>query len=750
MSLIVNRDSSNLKSNSCSLKINDVSLYQNKVPLSDGATFNFVNMLSGIVDVKTKNFTTFFLTRSTRFEDNISRENYNSTTLPIPILTSLKYGDTFLTILSGETLNRNIDGTYKLVFNNPPFFSEYFVIEFLDEEYCQISYDDGISINYIAIENNVAILKKGIVLSEEEKKIRYSLGENKIALYTGTGVATRQLIYANGMLSACTLPFNSRENANFYSLNIDYNLLEEKTYSNNTSYISYAPQTINIDREKSLFNLSNNYLLHRSISKSSVNDLNVVVLKNQMDDLNNLKRSNNVALFAKEFAVNNRNYTSILNDIDSVGDTSLDLNYITNNKSIIINPGVNNFSTGPSLYPFTQLAIQDSKLIESGAYGSLTPEYADKVYYNHINKLDEKTTYLCTWLYLDSEMSTPIWYDRYYYPDTISKKTALAGTMAFNRTFDQFALKALSEDSDEYNINNKVYFDVESNMYFEPSSSYTYERIDLSKITKLTEYNILTENNYKSYPTAVETENKVAIYKPVEDYYKDINLNGGFVLAFNILSQNDSIKRSIDSLWNDVPGGLTIIYNDTTIRISFYISNSKTGVVEEYSAEGVLKKGLDSNLIVSVDNSLGVIKYILNGDTIYRLNLSPFKNKTVLYGDFIIEGGFLYSATDLLSEIFISSKPMSEELVDLLAAKYNDSNQSFVLSLPGGVRNKIDRILQLNSLNSNLKSKSNMIDITVSGLDVDDEMKEQVLKAIEQVGSELLPINKEINNINLI
>lgn len=748
MSLIVNRDCSYLKSNASSLRINDVSLDQNKVPLSDGATFNFVNILSGIVDVKTKNFTTFFLTKPTKFEDNVTRET--SSNIPDPILTSFKYGTTTLTILSTDISNNNIDNVYSLGFRESPIFFQYFYIEFLDEEYCHISYDDGRGISFMVIENDTAFLKRSIVLSEEEKKIRYGLGENKITLYTGTGVSAKQLKYTDGVLSACPLISNALEIINSYSLSIDYNLISEKTYSNNTSYISYKPQTIKINRDKSLFNLSNNYLLHRNLDKASINNLNVIVLKNQMDDLNHLKRSNNIALCAKDLETNNRNYTSILNDIDSVGDTSLSLSYVSHNKSFVIYPGLNNFTTSSSMYPFIELNIQDSKLVESGAYGSLTPEFADKVYSSTLNNLNEKTIYLCTWLYSPGDGLTPTWYDRYYYPDLLSKETALSGIAAFSETFNQFPIQALSSRPDKYNVENRVYFDLKSSMCFTPNSLYTYERIDLNNISKLKDYNILKENKYKEYPLTVEPKDRVVTYNQAKDYFKDINDNGGFVIAFNLLNQNDSNNRFIDSLWNEIPGGLTIIYNDVSIQVEFRIYNSTTGIIETYSAEGVLKKGVDSNLIVSVDNKLGILKYILNGETIYRKNLSPYKNKTILYGDIIIEGNFIYAATDLLSEIFISSRPMSEELVDLLAVKYNDSNQPFILSLPGGVRNEVDKILHLNSLNSNLKSKSNMIDVTISDLNVSDSTKEQLFNAVERAGLELLPFNKKINSINLI
>jgi hypothetical protein len=62
------------------------------------------------------------------------------------------------------------------------------------------------------------------------------------------------------------------------------------------------------------------------------------------------------------------------------------------------------------------------------------------------NKLSPNNgTYLCSWLYKKNPESAPIWLDRYYYPDIISRKEALKGD-TYNQSFENIMDKAYVKD----------------------------------------------------------------------------------------------------------------------------------------------------------------------------------------------------------------------------------------------------------------------------------------------------------------
>ena len=88
------------------------------------------------------------------------------------------------------------------------------------------------------------------------------------------------------------------------------------------------------------------------------------------------------------------------------------------------------------MWPFKYINLNDTKFIKNGAFGSNVPYFSDKFkklqsYKNSIKDSDgnrltpNNETYLCSWLYKPTHESEPIWLDRYYYPDLISRADAL-------------------------------------------------------------------------------------------------------------------------------------------------------------------------------------------------------------------------------------------------------------------------------------------------------------------------------------
>jgi hypothetical protein len=56
--------------------------------------------------------------------------------------------------------------------------------------------------------------------------------------------------------------------------------------------------------------------------------------------------------------------------------------------------------------------------------------------------------YLCSWLYKPSHEESPIWLDRYYYPDQVSRFDALKGDSTYEQSFENI----LDKNYDKENI----------------------------------------------------------------------------------------------------------------------------------------------------------------------------------------------------------------------------------------------------------------------------------------------------------
>lgn len=98
----------------------------------------------------------------------------------------------------------------------------------------------------------------------------------------------------------------------------------------------------------------------------------------------------------------------------------------------------------------------------------------------------ENGTYLCTWLSteLDSE-SRPVWKDRFYYPDLMSRPKALAAHLRdrFSPSFDNAVDRNLPPDSEEFiGLKENSWYDIDSEVIIEAGSRYRYDRVSAAMV----------------------------------------------------------------------------------------------------------------------------------------------------------------------------------------------------------------------------------------------------------------------------
>ena len=733
---------STFNSNRVEVDLPEIDLKQSYITFNGGATFNFVDALSSCLDVKTKNYTNFYLSPRTLFSDITDSDKLELT--PQTFLTPIFFGSA-----EGETLAL---ASLPLSAGNPSSYGYYYKagfvqttkdnadkyrIELYNGEYCSISYQNQLSKSYLVVNSNKecifdrAVKYDTTFSTSGDIYFRYILNGDRLILLKDIGATTYQITPINTLLSAVSANINPFSTIPEYALTISNNIVIDQEISDNSSYINYEPNTLNINQDGSIFNLKNNYLLYRNLDSENLSQFKVIVLKNQMADNGALYKSNNLALSSESKLLDSRRYTSISQDILALEDQDLVLNYTFNNKSIEMVPGVNYFTTEKSMFPFSQININDSTLIESGAFSSLSPKYADRVTSIVTSQTLKEYRYLCTWLSGSPLSNSKIWVDRYYYPDLETKEAALAGNNIYNNTYDSFVeTLIISNATVKNNVESVLYIDKVSDFVFTPNSEYIYERIDLDKLEFIGEKSIGARD---------------------AGFYQTINDNNGFCFACNILNYDQKEFQKIYSRFNRINAGLTVSYNKDTIEVTYTVYNVASKRIETVGRSSVpVIKGSSNNIVFSANHKTGKIICYINGVVLFENFISPLYYLP-LFGDITANGQDIYQSSDLISELTLTTQPLNDEEVELLVAKYNDSKSEFSISLPCGQRNKSDNISYINSLTTNLKSKSNSINIYINNLNIDDEELQNTIKAsVESTIKELLPTNIEINNLEII
>jgi len=724
-------NASSLISNPLDIKLRDVSLQQGQILFNGNYKFNFVAALSGIADVQTKNYSNLYLTSKNKLSTYVKQSDVivksNS------IITNIAFGESYVAVLplsSSDTTK--FDYYYNAGISNNPTYN--FEITFIDEEYCTISYNDNTALYYLVVDNNVCKFKKALLYNTNftptgSQFFRYLLNDNKIFFLKPANAL--QLTSVGGKLSAISTigisPNAFRDNS-FNIRNIINLQVKDKL---STDYINYYNGSLSVDLANSEIDLPNNFLLYRNLHTSTINDLNIVTLKNQMSDDNRLVRGNTLSLSSHNSITDLREYTTIFNEIDTELDEGLELNYVTYNRSIRIVPGLNEFTTDAVMSPFTQININDTKFKEAGSFPFNTPVYSDKVYYADKQGDGSEKVYLCTWLSGSPFTNSSVWVDRYYYPNLVTKRQALSTTAAYNTTYNTYLEQLIvSNASLSSSISVEQVFDKKSDIAFKPNTRYIYERFDIDKVS-FDHLNIYGQN--------------------LENYYTTINSNGGFTLKCTLITQLSENYKTISSKFSGIEGYVSISYNNTTVNLEISLYDQSSNSYKVIANSFKLVQNIDNNIILNVDSTRGVIQFFINGETANIQYFYPQYYK-LLYGDFYANGNKLADYVSYLDNVFLSVSPLPPDDVIILSIKDSfNFAEDFAITLPCGMRNATDNITQLNSFTSNQKSKSNSLNLNISNLGITDEvMLTQIKDVINASISDLAPINSNINQINII
>lgn len=731
MSNYVSISASAIKSESLKTTVPGTEFKQSFVSFGSGATLCFANALSGITDVVSKNYSNFYLTHKMPL-DNVLEET-KIEIKPLKISSAIQYGTgNFLSLLTQPGTFDILTNQPSLIFTTkPPVANNQFTIELINERYCTISYDDAMSQAYVVVAaDGRCSLKRWPLIQGDENYLRYILNGNNLVLFTTISSTPKIITNYNNELRAIDFSQFLFTNIQQYALTINVRVdttipsFSEQTYINyDSNGVSIAPNN-RINRYE---NMHGNYLLSRNHIED--NQYDIILLKNQTTETGEVGTFNTLGLSGSDDVTEYREYTSINHNVDQVNDNALSLSYVCYNQSFTIDPGINRFQTSETMYPFKVLNIADTTFIENGAYGAATPKYADKVYIEKTNNIDEKNTYLCTWLSYDKSTDKAVWLDRYYYPDLTTKEQALTAQI-YQNTFDSYVDQLI-----ETNLNLKLgvtenqYFDKISDFVFEPSTSYVYDRVDVDNAEFF-----ITSNSVYSLP----------------GYYTQINQNNGFTIGFYINQYSGPDTITLQSQFNEVEGGLKVEFTNDTVRVDVTFYSSIDGYYTASSGIVDLPGRSKNSIICHVDNNLGIIKVFLNETSIIDTSIQPLVYNVIVYGDFFVGGAPFSNSSFYVANPFLSLMPLPEEDLNLLVAKYNTIYNTYSISLPCGMRNRTDIVKHINTIGAAKYSKANTFDVYLNGLEISQTERDELMQSIKSGLTDVMPLNSVINNIKIL
>lgn len=712
--------------------MDNVSYKQVKRTYQNGFSFNFPFALSGFNDFKTKEYSNFYLT------DNIPTSwflEFDADTSVAPkLMTYIQSGQSYLarptTITNSES--------YSITFNDTVSESTYFDITFYSDNLCTVSFIDSGRTYFLAEESGDLLFKWDVVLTADENQynnqfFKYIYNSKNDLFLIKASLSGNKLVKKDG--NELVLVEITEENKNVI-LTSNFKVARPKEYnlnvSQNTSFITYQNSSNTVDFSKSVFDLTNNFLIHSPYS-SEYKD--TIVLKNQLTVSDVFTNGQNLLSSGYDIAVNKfREYTNITTPIDSENSSELNLNYVFYNKPYTVKQGITEFQAPSSMYPFTNLNINDTRFADCGAYSFDTPVYADKVYQlNTSNYSEDGKVYLCTWLSGSNESN--VWVDRYFYPDLISKKAALSEKGVFDITYDQAVENLiLSNAALSANIAKYTIFDKKSDLSFEPNQKYAYHRFNNSTI-----FNVITST----------TTVACGVTQIPDDYQSLINGSGQMTIAFYF--NGDDPEWVIESLRNNIDAGVKITKTTNNITFQFKLFDNSNNQTEVFEVTTSYKKYKTNFICFSYDALSGKGFFFLNNEKVLdiRTIIGQFSNKTLLYGKLYYNDQDLFEVNSITSDIFLSDEKIDENLAFILPFIQNKQTvDPIIITLPCGMRNSLDDISYIQRICNNNTNKSNYVNISIDNLGISnpDTLKDLETVMLDKVKRHI-PASSTINTI---
>ena len=388
-------------------------------------------------------------------------------------------------------------------------------------------------------------------------------------------------------------------------------------------------------------------------------DLNFFNLKNHISN-NNVtyggpleNRDDNLEYRGREYQ-NFTNQQSKEKDYDNIS-----LNYTFFDKEYKIgSKDYTEFTLPDNLFPFKKININDTGLALNGSFAATNPYFSDKVFkltdknenrlqdsfiedeeflvleddvslfvlqnsgilgFQNLNDVQDNDIfgdYLCTWLKGDG-ITKGVWYDRYYLPKNNSFTISFSGEA---QEFDSTAQAAEYFNTHETNL---LYYDLQSNMTFEPSASYGYQRINKKQIDTYidSQKDKLLKNTLNIQTSSVELQNIDEVNLDDVKGFDKLNVdsipNRDFNIGFELELDSLSSLNSFQLFGNLYEDGFTFKNNNFFTpfifipegnRLNIYDNNFKLLRTNTYGSTeniiDVLYVEQNNNIVLVCDNKL--------------------------------------------------------------------------------------------------------------------------------------------------
>lgn len=500
---------------------NQVDFLSKKISIDGRLSTSFSPLFSGSNDFYKSNYSLLFLTKPTKLSE--------VTTFYEPTNNNKQYFCNVYNYLSGNgqarflSFSDQIDDSLQFtiiydhtitgrVSNINDLF--YFTFDFSDPFTCTLSHnyaneDYFLTFNPANLNLNFVILSSFTVNNDYNRRFFYTFNKRNqsLSLQVRSGGQAWQVIRDNftrrfALCAVEDISFTDTR-AIFYLTAFAFPEKPKATIDWGSYLRTFNQNNIDIDKDKSYFDVNSNLLVHAeyfNIEKEGLKT-NFITLKSHLNTHNLQGRGN---VFPNEDPIHYRNYVSIFSgNRQEKGYEKLHVQYESYSSPLTFDAGKTTWFHMPqNMHPYQRLNIKSSKLVEAGAVGGDHPLRSDRVYkklghYKYTSNEGDssgETTgqWLCSWLSAAPDISVkPVWVDRYYNPNTITPYEAITaprGNVEYNTSFECYDLP--------YGIT-----DVPSSLTFEPGCLYAYShfgKVDAEQnIKSLTSY--LQVKNLTSY-----------------------------------------------------------------------------------------------------------------------------------------------------------------------------------------------------------------------------------------------------------
>jgi len=646
------------------LKIN-----QNIFYTEDGLEIPYVHAYENLNDNTINNFSNLFLTDTKLLSSTFYIEDLKpiedpgfSTYLITNAIGNITDNSRYLVVqepgIEENTAICTFTGTQAL-FDNRYMFD----IVFLNGSLCKITHENENITRYLTVDylGNLIFTKdvQADYLGDLSPQIfyyTYDRNSQYITFCTNVNDIVKVLAYDPATLNFTLNDFITGADVPFTTRSI-FRCLPRPT-TPNTAYlfdpwVSYKKDlktnTQNINKESSFQDVKSNLLINNEFYPVTGSEMlvNVLSLKNTSTPENYQSRNNpfqsSKSTLLTGSPINNREYKRLFTGSNQkYGNDNITLGYESYTTDIVLQAdNITYFHIPYNFFPFIQLNINDSGLIEAGSIAGDHPLKADKVFKKLTNAestspfgvvTDEADGYfLCSWLSGNWDVNTkPVWMDRYYNPSKISFFSALTTNPFQAITYTSQAECLFTSVA---NILGHVdVFDKPSDLIFEPSAYYAYHHYGKSGVQKYvnslepfsisdnfnsylnTDYTpVITNNLVPSTSAYVFDGNRYAITKSLSA----IQNNGQFTLSFWGSNEDWTVPFAEQIIGNYSSDGFGI-FNQNIITPTLFV-NSITGT---YVLNSDLKR--IKTIQYGGDTVYNVIKFLHTDDYYVMFNSGNF------------------------------------------------------------------------------------------------------------------------------